>query len=469
MAKCIICKKKAKYAAKKGDKPKFCKDHKGDKMFDVTKKLCEDPECTTRPSYGKEWQKPTHCKKHALPDIKNVVSKRCEDPKCTTRASYGKEWKKPTHCKEHASEDMEDVVSKRCEDPKCTTRASYGKEWKKPTHCKEHASEDMEDVRHKRCEDPKCTTRASYGKEWKKPTHCKEHALPDMEDVVNKRCEDPKCDKQPSYGKEWQKRTHCKEHASEDMKNVANKRCEYPKCDKIPCYGKEWKKPTHCKEHALPDMEDVINKRCEQEGCKIQPCHENLCFNHWVEAHKDDPDFKVKIYRLIKQKACINDFMPNVIEDSNVLCMFEETIFGDNEKRRLDCLIVDEENDILINVECDEYQHKHRKDEQKRINSISCVYTKSMFMIRFNPDDYKTNGRHVTGCWNGKKEDGCPCVPECQKDNWKHRLEVLEETVKLCISGKPFEYFEKEFENNDEKQTERFKNILIIKLFYDKK
>jgi hypothetical protein len=288
-----------------------------------------------------------------------------------------------------------------------------------------------------------------------------------MENVINKRCEEEGCETLPSYGKEWQKPTHCVKHASEDMENVINKRCEEEGCKIQPHYGKEWKKPTHCVKHASRDMENVTNKRCEKEGCKISPCHENLCFAHWVESHKDDPDFKIKRHALIKQKACINDFIPTFVEDLNVNYNIEKTVHFEGKQRRLDCEMYDDET--TLDIECDEYQHKHKKDEQERTKLISNAYKKPIIMVRLNPDDYKANRKHVTGCWNGKKEDGCPRVPECQEDNWKHRLEVLEETIKLCFSGKPFAFIEKEFENNDEKQTERFENILIIKLFYDKK
>ena len=112
-----------------------------------------------------------------------------------------------------------------------------------------------------------------------------------------------------------------------------------------------------------PDDESVglsvFIKRKKEEGCKIRPCHENLCFAHWVESHKDDPDFKIKRHALIKQKACINDFIPTFVEELNVNYTIEKTVHFEGKQRRLDCEMYDDE--ITIDMECDEYQHKYKR------------------------------------------------------------------------------------------------------------
>ncbi|CAM9817006.1 unnamed protein product, partial [Ectocarpus fasciculatus] len=53
--------------------------------------------------------------------------KICQEPGCTTRASYGTKGSKKTRfCKTHAKHGMVDVVSKRCGHQGCTTIPSFG-------------------------------------------------------------------------------------------------------------------------------------------------------------------------------------------------------------------------------------------------------------------------------------------------------------------------------------------------------
>ena len=71
--------------------------------------------------------------------------------------------------------------------------------------------------------------------------------------------------------------------------------------------------------------------------------------------------------------------------------------------------------------------------------------------IRFNPDDYLDNGINITSCWGNNKKGIC-VIKKSKQNEWKERLNILEETVKYWTLS----------ENITDKTVE------IIQLFYDK-
>jgi hypothetical protein len=70
--------------------------------------------------------------------------------------------------------------------------------------------------------------------------------------------------------------------------------------------------------------------------------------------------------------------------------------------------------------------------------------------IRFNPDDYETDGTNITSCW-GQDKNGICVVKKSKKNEWIQRLHTLEEQINYWI--------------NPENTTN--KTIETIQLFYD--
>ena len=69
---------------------------------------------------------------------------------------------------------------------------------------------------------------------------------------------------------------------------------------------------------------------------------------------------------------------------------------------------------------------------------------------RFNPDDYKKEGVHITSCWGQDKKGMC-IVKKSKKGEWNDRLHVLETQIEYWLN----------YENTTNKTIE------TIQLFYN--
>ncbi|CAM9946137.1 unnamed protein product [Ectocarpus fasciculatus] len=121
------------------------------------RRRCQEPECTTWPSYGiARLKKAEFCKTHAKQGMVDVVNKKCGHPGCITIPSFGaNDSKKAEFCKTHAKPGMVNVVNKKCGNPGCLKRASYGETGRKKVEfCKTHAKKGMVIVCTLRCIPP---------------------------------------------------------------------------------------------------------------------------------------------------------------------------------------------------------------------------------------------------------------------------------------------------------------------------
>jgi len=120
-------------------------------------------------------------------------------------------------------------------------------------------------------------------------------------------------------------------------------------------------------------------------------------------------------------------------------------------KRRPD-LLLDLLYQIVI-IEVDENQHIDYdcSCQNKRIMELSQdLGHRPIIFIRFNPDDYKKDGKNISSCW-GRYKNGITGVNKSKKSEWSQRLNVLENHINYWISP----------ENITNKTIE------IIQLFYD--
>ena len=105
---------------------------------------------------------------------------------------------------------------------------------------------------------------------------------------------------------------------------------------------------------------------------------------------------------------------------------------------------------VLI-IEVDENQHKAYDClcENKRIMELSQdVGHRNLVFIRFNPDEYITNGVKVESCFLRTKL-GFLVIPKVKQPEWNHVLSVLKDTIEYWIKDKTN------------------KTIETIELFYD--
>jgi hypothetical protein len=138
--------------------------------------------------------------------------------------------------------------------------------------------------------------------------------------------------------------------------------------------------------------------------------------------------------------------------------VFDKAVDGGCSKKRPDVLI-----DVLlysIIIECDENQHKNYECENKRTMQLfEDLGNRPLILIRFNPDSYiegssEESNQKVDGCFKPltKIEDiHKKKFYELNEEEWKRRVDILEEVIKDKIS---FEVPQKEIEE--------------IKLFYNK-
>ena len=91
----------------------------------------------------------------------------------------------------------------------------------------------------------------------------------------------------------------------------------------------------------------------------------------------------------------VRDFINSRFEgfQHDKLLWYNETAYNFTNKRRIDHrkLI----NDTILCIEIDENQHKSysKEDEIARYNDLFMAFGSKFIIIRFNPDEYKDNGK----------------------------------------------------------------------------
>lgn len=286
-----------------------------------------------------------------------------------------------------------------CECPGCPFVACFSHD-PTPRRCKAHKSADdyLVDDRYLDitqptgkstpsaiCEFPLCRTIARYGA-CKPAVRCLQHKLEGDKHLFHKACTATiECTTLPSYGPPGGKKYRCFQHRYTGDISLGNKTCKEKTCKEIPYFGES--QANYCEAHKGPsdvDQRDVKCRACglcgrldEQGRCR--DCNPNtferkirekqVKVKHWLDENLTTPytltDRRVFVYGL----GCI--------------------------KQRPDFLF-DFPTHVLI-VEVDEDQHKSHTwcDEARMINIAQNLRRKTIF-IRYNPDEYSSNGREVS-------------------------------------------------------------------------
>ena len=233
------------------------------------------------------------------------------------------------------------------------------------------------------------------------------------------------------------------------MVDVKNKRCIYEGCQKHPVYNVLGKKrPLYCASHKTDGMVNVIHPSCKSDWCQtlVTQKYEGYCLFCYIRIFPDKP---VSRNYKTKERAVAEHI---IAVFPNLLWILDKRIAGGCSRRRPDILL-DLDHQVVI-VEIDENQHKDYDSscETKRMMELSLdLDCKPVVFIRFNPDDYLSNGRNITSCWaiNG---NGLCVVKKSKRDEWTQRLQALEEQI----------HYWKDPENCIDKTVE------IVQLFYNR-
>jgi hypothetical protein len=392
---------------------------------DVMNKRCEQPGCTTRPSYGPPGSKKClWCKTHAPEDYVDVKNKRCKHLNCPTQPIYGPpgsargQW-----CRKHAPVGCVDVMNKHCEHPGCPTQACYASQGaKKRQWCQKHAPADCINVVSRRCMHPNCDSKqpkfaplGSTRGQW-----CREHAPMGCVDVLHTRCKHLGCNvKNPSFAPAGSTRGQwCQKHMPVDCIDVTHKRCEHPGCEVRCWYGIPGQVATHCARHKEAGMIALPRSTCQEcPKQSRQPAIYGLRRPERCALHQRPNDINMV------ERTCQNCGLPNVlqpktdlcgycragprvrlakqIEVRNVLAMrlpeFPWDLYdrvpkdlracGDLERPDFfwDC------HTYCVILEVDEHQHSGRPLECECTRMVNICQSLGVptYFIRFNPDSYK--------------------------------------------------------------------------------
>jgi ferredoxin-like protein FixX len=440
------CNDKPSYNLKGETKPLYCSKHKKDGMIDIRSKRCI--ECDVIATFNIVGEKNgLYCAKHKIDGMIDVKNKACIYEGCSTRPSYNfSEKKAGIYCVKHKLSGMIDVQHRKCIE--CGILPSFNLKGNKiPLYCLTHKHEGMVNVVNKTCLE--CDKQATFNNVGqKKGLYCVEHKKNGMIDVKNKKCLE--CEVRPTFNNVGQKKgLYCVEHKKNGMIDVKHKTCIYEGCDTRPSYNLAGeKRGIYCDKHRLVDMIDVVSKSCKSEWCQTIPHfnkYDGYCLRCFIYLFPDKPvsrNYKTKEYSVvefIKTKFHHFDFVADKI------------VSGGCSRRRPD-LLLDLLYQIII-IEVDENQHQDYDCtcENKRIMELSQdLGHRPIVFIRFNPDDYKKDGKNITSCW-GCDKNGICVVKKSKQKEWIERLNTLEDQIKYWTAS--------------ENMTD--KTIEIIQLFYD--
>jgi len=296
-----------------------------------------------------------------------------------------------------------------------------------------------------------CKTQPIYNVEGEtKALYCSLHKLEGMVNVKNKMCIHEGCKTRPIYNVEGEtKALNCSLHKLEGMVNVISKMCIHEGCKTIPNYNVEGEtKALYCSLHKLEGMVNVISKTCKTYLCStiVGEKYDGYCLRCYIYLFPNKPvsrNYKTKEFAVV-------EFVKNKFPTLNWIA--DKKVSGGCSKRRPD-LLLDLVYQIII-IEVDENQHKDYgcSCETKRMIELSQdLGNRPIIFIRFNPDDYKKNETNVmSSCWGTNKKGIC-VVKKRKQDEWKQRLETLENQINYWMD-----------ERNKTSEL-----IEIIPLFYD--
>jgi EsV-1-7 cysteine-rich motif len=261
----------------KGEKPKYCAEHKEKGMVSVIKRKCKHEGCSKMPVFNFHGETTgKYCVWHKEEGMIDVVSKRCKSEGCSKIPVFNfREETIGIYCAEHKEEGMVDVVHRRCKYEGCSRRPNYSLQGDTAgIYCAEHKEEGMVDVVHRRCKYEGCSRRASHNFQGETTgKYCAKHKEEGMVNVIEKRkCKYESCNKRPHFNyKEETIGKYCAEHKEEGMVDVIQDRCQHEGCTTQPVFNCEGETTgKYCKEHKEQGMINVVSRKCQNDGCKTQ-------------------------------------------------------------------------------------------------------------------------------------------------------------------------------------------------------
>ena len=415
--------------------------------------MCKEQWCKITPNFNVKGQtKALYCFTHKKEGMVNVKSKTCLHEGCKIRPVFNVEGQtKALYCFTHKKEGMVDVKHETCLHEGCKIRPTFNIEGEtKGLYCSTHKKEGMVNVKDKTCLHEGCKIIPNFNIEGEiKALYCSTHKKEGMVDVKSITCLHEGCKIRPNFNIEGEtKGLYCSTHKKEGMVDVKHETCLHEGCKIRPTFNIEGEtKGLYCSTHKKEGMVDVKHQTCKSYLCStlVQEKYDGYCLFCYMNLFPDKPvsrNYKTKEYSVV-------EYIKNKFPTLNWIA--DKIINGGCSKRRPD-LLLDLLYQIVI-IEVDENQHTDYdcSCQNKRIMELSQdLGHRPIIFIRFNPDDYEKDGITITSCW-GQDKKGICVIKKSKKDEWTHRLNVLENHINYWI--------------NPENTTN--KTIETIQLFYD--
>jgi hypothetical protein len=253
----------------------------------------------------------------------------------------------------------------------------------------------MVDVKSPTCNHPGCTTQPHFNNPGEtKGKYCASHKLEGMEDVINQKCNHPECTTRPSYGFPGGKPERCSQHKIKGDLLKPNSKCTIKGCKKQALYSNGHKKPLRCEEHKEDDDLNIVEQLCKSCGLIDIVDPEGYCHVCKPGAHNS--------FRLAKQKRVFVSLnargIPPDSHDKAILRAECDLL------SRPDMLYIRDSHNVIIEV--DEGQHSGRLEECECTRMINIVeaFQKPVFFIRYNPDEFKTDGKKQNPTHNNRMD-----------------------------------------------------------------
>ena len=161
----IICKsegcKKAAHYNVRGEKARYCGQHRTPEMVNVGVSLCKI--CDKNAHYNIVGQKAAYCHSHKTSEMRNVSKKPCK--MCPKNAVYGYENEPREYCHLHKKSGMSNKSTPKCK--KCDRYAYYNVKGQFRAYCSDHKTTEMIRMDVQYCDDTICKkTKEEQVKKW---------------------------------------------------------------------------------------------------------------------------------------------------------------------------------------------------------------------------------------------------------------------------------------------------------------
>jgi hypothetical protein len=430
------CSKKATFNVK-GEKAKFCAEHKSELMIDVLNKKCVT--CNLKqPRWNFEGLQSEFCGDCKLDGMIEPNRKLCSCKK--TRPSFNLVGLKAEYCNSCKTDGMVNVIDKRCVCGKITS-PGFNYVGLKGQYCGDCKLDGMVDVRNPMC---LCGNRVNFNYVGLIPKFCAKCKLDGMEDVTHTKCF---CGlSQASFNIKGVKPNYCSQCKTDEMIDTKHPLCFCKKTQ--PNYNVNGESPKYCVQCKTDEMIDTRHQMCKTHMCgiRVQNKYDGYCLRCFIHMFPDKPvtkNYKTKEVEVVK---FIKELYPNFDWHS------DKQVKEGCSKRRPD-LLLDLGYQVII-VEVDENQHidYNCSCENKRLMELSQdLGHRPIVFIRFNPDDYSdSTSTKIVSCW-GINKSGISVIKKTQKKEWNSRLESLNLQIHYWIQA----------ENITNKTVE------VIQLYYD--